>query len=267
MFWLVQENFKDEPKYQELIDALVRQDIPYATFKSIPFSGVMEPDYNPEGNVILMGATSLKNLCRERGFLPGYIDQNLDQSIFLEKYGERMLNKAAKVCDFDKVEKQEYDNFFLRPVLDGKQFSGMKLTWAQYVDWRDRVVALNGEENSFASLKPGDRVLYGPLVNIHEEYRFFVIDGKVITGSRYKRGGKIQYDAHVDDFIREYAQECCDIWVPNKAFTLDIAVIDKPEGTPPKEALAIIEGNSVNSSGMYQCDMGKVVAALEEVKW
>ena len=95
-----------------------------------------------------------------------------------------------------------------------------------------------------------------PGKRIYREYRFFVVNGKVVTGSQYRVGLRVfSTECNEKDVIR-YAQKMVDLWSPDVGYVLDIA--DTPEG------FKVIEVNCLNASGFYACDMGKVVFALEE---
>jgi hypothetical protein len=84
--------------------------------------------------------------------------------------------------------------------------------------------------------------LLAPLTEIFSEYRFLVVDGEVVTGSQYK-----------------YAQSMVDLWNPNRAFAIDIALT--------KNGYKVIEINSINSAGFYHCDIGKFVNAINNMKY
>lgn len=89
------------------------------------------------------------------------------------------------------------------------------------------------------------------------EWRFFVVNGKPITASLYKRGGEVRYDANVDQRVWDFAQKVCDTWCPNPALALDICENADKE-------LKVMEINSICSAGFYALDMFKFVAAIEE---
>jgi len=261
MFWVIQDNFRDEKNYQPLLEQLDRQKVPYQICKMIPFGKTIEPDIDRTDPVFVIGATSLKYVAEKKGWQPGYLD-GINYEDLLQNYGDRMLNNGGIVSTLAGATKH-WENFFCRPCLDGKQFSGMRTTWEQFEDWRQRVIALDGQENSWVSLKAEDRIFCGPMKNIYAEYRFWVVDGKAITASLYKRGGRVLYSGEVDGAIYYYAQETADIWQPNRAFVLDIAVVeDEQDG---RGEFRVIEINSINSAGLYACDMGKFVAAIEQM--
>ena len=96
-----------------------------------------------------------------------------------------------------------------------------------------------------------------PTKEIYSEYRFYVVNKKVITGSLYKEGTRVHRKLCIDQDIIGYVKKVVEIWQPDIAFVMDIA--NTPNG------YKIIEINSLNSSGFYDCEMDKVVDALEEL--
>jgi hypothetical protein len=241
-----------------LIDQLERQDTEYTVVKVIPFGGGMIPEVVPtEEHCIVLGATAMSKISKEKGWKPGYFDDNIDYRNLLLNYGSRMMNAECVVSTLAQLEKK-WDEFHLRPVLDSKSFSGEVMSWDAFVEWREKLKSLDAE-NSFSSLTRNDLVVMSPLKKIFAEYRFFVVDGKVITGSMYKQGSRIYYSNIIDPSLSSFAQSIVDIWVPNRAFALDIA--DTPIG------YKVIEINSFNSAGFYACDMGKFVNAINNMKF
>jgi hypothetical protein len=94
-------------------------------------------------------------------------------------------------------------------------------------------------------------------VTIYSETRTWVVKGKVVTASEYKRGNKSYQSSTVEPRIIAFAQARANEWSPNDAYCLDIA--DTPDG------LKIVEVNCLNASGFYKADMAKLVAALEDL--
>lgn len=259
MFWVLQDNLFNEDAFKDLLVQLDRQDTKYQVVKVIPFIGEMIPDIDVQDDyVFVLGATSMAKVAKRKGWVPGYFGENLNYQNLLENYGSFMLNANCTVGRFDKLEKV-WDEFHLRPVLDDKSFSGQVMNWEDFEEWRAKVIAIGDEENSLTTLTGKDQVVMSPLLKIHAEYRFYVVDGKVVTGSMYKQGSRVYYKSDVDENISKFAQEMVTLWAPNRAFALDIA--DTPLG------LKVIEINAINSSGFYACDMGKFVAAINEMKF
>jgi hypothetical protein len=259
MFWILQDNLYDEGAFKNLLEQLDRQDTKYQVVKVIPFVGEMIPEVEPQDNhVFVLGATSMSKIAKRKGWVPGYFDENLNYQTLLENYGSYMLNATCVVGTFAKLEKK-WDEFHLRPVLDTKSFAGTVMDWEEFEEWRAKVLAIGEEENSLTTLTGKDQVVMSPLTEIHAEYRFYVVDGKVVTGSLYKQGRRVIYKSDVDESVYKFAQEMVTLWSPNRAFALDIA--DTPNG------FKVIEINSINSAGFYACDMGKFVAAINAMEF
>ncbi len=252
MFWILQKNLFNEQAFQSLQDQLVVQQTPHAVVHLRPFIHQIEPDIEVTGPVFVCGSTGLRKVARRKGWRPGYFDDNLDYRLLMQHYGSRMLNHDAHVARLRDV-RMAVEHSFVRPVSDDKQFAGQVMSRAEFTDWQARLVALEGQ-STYTTLTGNDLIVTASPKCIHAEYRFYVVDGQVVTGSLYKRGDRVHYDAHVDEHAQAYAQACADTWSPNRAFCLDIA--DTPDG------LKVLEINAINSSGFYACDMGKFVNAI-----
>ena len=99
-------------------------------------------------------------------------------------------------------------------------------------------------------------VLASRAINIQQEYRIWIVEGRVVTGSLYKLDRQVRHNAMVDEDVLRYAQERASAWGPADAYVLDVA--RTPTG------LYIIEAGNINSAGFYEADMAKLVAALED---
>jgi len=101
--------------------------------------------------------------------------------------------------------------------------------------------------------------IFASVVGGVTETRFFVVDGKIVTGSLYKRGNKVIYDSNIDPDVQKFAQEMVDFWQPNRAFVIDIALT--PDGCK------IVEINNINSSGFYASNVNKIIDAIEGMEF
>ena len=257
MYWVIDENFRSSRNYDLLIDSLNESKTPYAITKLRPFINDINPDVNPEGPVFVSGGTGMKVIAEQKCWFPGYIDSNIDYEILLKHYKDKMLNYGGKVVAFKDLN-PEHESFFVRPCLDNKSFSGTVMTREEFVNWQSKIVSLNNEANSWVSIKPDDRVFYSSTAAIMAEYRFFAVAGKIVTGSIYKLGRRIVYSDKVNQSVYDFAQQMIDLWSPNEAFVIDIA--ETPDGC------RVLECNSINSAGFYDCDMAKIVAAINQLR-
>lgn len=270
MHWILQDNLFNEQAYQTLLDTLVRFDIPYSIHKVIPFIGELYPEPQLDtNNVICMGSYSLRHAAKKYGWNPGVFDlEPFNFEIQKRHWGEHMLNYDSVVSKFkDAVLTEDY--MFIRPIEDSKVFAGKIMNPDEFKAWQHSVVELKedyGHGDAF-----GDTLIQvSPLKEIYAEYRFWIVDQKVVSSSLYKRGDKVIYSPIVDNRIHNYVRQILrtkdcqtDItlsvdnngWRPHDAFVLDVA--------ETSEGMRVVEINTLNSSGFYACNLTDLVLSLE----
>lgn len=257
MHWVLSNNLKSDSAFPTLLEQLERQGASYTLIGMVPFSGeVVSIDGEQKledltGPVFGCGKGSMKHAARRYGWVPGYIEA-ADYTDCLKHYGEHMLNHDAIVGKLSEVEPID-DRFFVRPDADNKSFNGQVMTIDEFMDWQRTMSAM---EDS-ATVTKDDIIILAPLKEIYAEYRFYVVDGKVITGSLYKSRDTVVYVECIDQTVIDYAQAMANLYSPSIAFVLDIA--DTPDGCK------VLETNSISSSGFYAIDVGKFVAAINEL--
>jgi hypothetical protein len=265
---VVQNNLWNEFGFKTLIGALETHEVPYTIVNIIPFVHKLDPDIHPEGNVMVWGATTLGHIAVEKGWKPGrFQNENFDMRKLHEVYGSYLLNSDAKFCT---LEEMRFDTpMFCRPVHDSKSFSGVVLTPEELETWKQQVIDVS---DGFSTLRPETPVMYAAPKDIELEARFFIIDGKVISGSTYRTLGRQIMYQRVDSTnplfhpMIEFAQSMAGFWGqglsfssegPDKAWVLDVAQIDGKN--------KVVEINTINSAGFYATDMDAVVKALENL--
>lgn len=257
MHWVLQQNLLNEQTLAELQNQLAKRQIPFTTVKLIPFLNALSPDIQIDDKAVFTyGSTGLGHVSKSKNWRPGYFDENLDYPLYQKYFDKEMLNFDAVSSPMGDVEKK-WERFFLRPASDSKQFAGEVMTWEQFEDFRNGVRLVEEDDGVTLTLK--DVVVMAPCKEILAEYRFFVFDGEVVTGSRYKIGDRVQSSTEVPSDIYYYASQQVVRWQPNRAFAIDIAQTNQG----PK----IIELNSANSAGFYACDIGKIVEAVERLEF
>lgn len=123
----------------------------------------------------------------------------------------------------------------------------------KFESWRYNLINID----SYTTVPPDLEVMIAPLKTIWAEYRCIIVNGRYVTGSRYKTGRKVEYSPDVGKRIIDFANERIREWNPRIAITLDIA--DTPEG------LKVIETNSISSSGFYAIDMNIFVGEISQL--
>lgn len=260
MYWVVQENIKDEATYDDFIQALYALDVEHCLVKVVPFSHEVIPDVNPTGKVMVWGSTTLDLVAKNKGWVPGtFLNENFDQRIWKTKYPT--LNDDAEVFEFGSLPVFEGQRF-IRPVHDMKVFAGMVIYSGELEEWKETIQRYS---DGYTTLRPETPVSLSSVKDIEMEWRFFVVDGKVVSGSRYRHWGLS--DHRRIDLSSEpwkFAQEMVNRWQPAEAFVIDVAALNPFPDSEPKP-FSVIEVNCINSAGFYACDMSAVISAIERL--
>ena len=255
MFWVLQENFFDPHAFAELRRHLDAQDSAHAVVRVNARTLEIAPPVDPAGPVFVCGNSSLGRAAQARGWLPGYIDDNLDYRLLARHYGEHLLNADAVCVPLDEAPVPTAP-VFVRPVGDGKQFAGAVMSPADFAAWRAATLADLARGVSLRLRANEPIVIAAPKV-LHAEFRLRVVDGLVVSASLYKRGGVACLSDQVDERVLEFGRERVAQWQPNRAFSLDLA--DTPDG------LKVVEINAIGSSAFYAGDIGCFVAAVNRL--
>lgn len=160
----------------------------------------------------------------------------------------RFLNRRMEMTTLEQA-RRDVDVRFVKPAL-GKSFA------ARVYDHRALCEAT-------ASRPLRMRVHVADPVTWEREYRCFVLEGRVVTTSAYRRDGRTVRD--LDDNMgagpselneaRGFSQAVLDSVASPPAFVLDVGVI---EG----RGWSVVEVNECWASGIYTCDRERVLATL-----
>lgn len=258
MHWLLQHNLSTDEQRQQFVDALDAIKPLGATWsfiKLIPFVGDVIPDDDYTGKkVFALGSTSLIAGAQKRGWSPGVIfNENFRYEAWRKNLGAYLLNFDCVISRFADAKVEEKS--FMRPCEDLKAFTGQTITSDELISWQKRVA--EGEISTRAlQLSSDTPVIVAPIKNILREWRFFVVNKQVITGSQYRTMYGKAVSADVDLDVYSYAQDVVSAWQPADCYALDIGETN--------EGLGVIEINCFNGSGIYACDMAKAFAAVEK---
>lgn len=272
MFWIIQSNLEKEKPIKELIRLLEVMDIPHMKVKPLPFSraftyaetelvgqdinSIKEPVVDTEQNIMVCGSYTLAKIAKDRGWTPGaFLNDNFEYNVCIENWGKKnMLNGDAITASIkDIVIPETLNRFFARPLEDTKSFAGNVFSKEEFTSWIDKINSIVG----YSTVTPETPIMIAPIQEIYSEYRLFVVDKKIITGSLYKLGDKVVYNSLLDDNALAFGNEMIQQWQPDRAFVLDVAITPK--------GYKIIEINNINSSGFYSADLTKFIVAIEDM--
>ena len=150
------------------------------------------PEANPAGNVIVIDAYAIRHEARRKGWVPGVLEVEHDHLAYVGNWGDAMLNAAAAVWRFADVPVSSLPaQFFCRPAEDNKLWKAGPTRLGEFLEWHAQVRELWDDPEVESSIQPDTRIVIGQLREIAEEHRFWVVDGRVVTNSLYKRGERV----------------------------------------------------------------------------
>ena len=251
MHYLVQENLFREEGHAKLINGLERFGLSYELVKVLPF--IEEVEFKTDRtDVFVFGSLKLARLSSKYGWKPGaLITPNHDYEVYSEFYKENLLNYDSRIVNFGDDFEWKYDQHFLRPCLDSKSFTGKVYEKPEWEAFKSRMLA---NEND-TTLRHDTQIQVAVPKKITQEVRCWVVNGKIITQSTYRRGSFLVYDNIVDQDAIDFAQAMVDIYQLAETFVIDVCLTDN--------GWKIVECGSTSCAGFYDADMQKLVMALE----
>lgn len=255
--WLLQTNLIDSIQLGQVYTALRSQGIPYQGCHVIPFDDniqFLEP-IPPHKGVIPYGSTKLTRIAEEQGWTGMFFDEETFRVDTCLKNRSDMLNSDADIMLVRDLHEKfvgiaDDEVFFIRPVKDLKEFNGTITTAKEIRNW---MASVDSGNFSFSQDSP---VVVASPKNILAEWRWFVVGGKIVSGSTYKMHGQRLVQRETDQAVIDEAQGLADKWLPNSTVVMDVALT--------KDGPKVIEFNCFNSSGFYYHDIEAVVTAVTQ---
>lgn len=257
--WIIAAALSREAGFHHLMDVLRRRSQPHVLVRKDPHSIAMTAIHAKgvdvsagldaiEAPVVTIGTVSMRTGSDARGWSPGYVDCP-DQSECMRHWGGAMLNHDARLVALADMEKPD-TTVFVRPDDGDKPFTGRIVEPGSFDAWRTGL--LEGSDGpEVAPLLP---VLVSSHKTIWSEYRMVMVEGRYVTGSRYRTAGRTEHSPEVGARMIRFAEDLAAKWDPAPAYALDLA--DTPEG------IRVVETNPISSAGFYCMDMKRFVEAM-----
>ncbi len=231
---------------------------PHESVEVIPFSYEMVSKNPITGtDFIPYGSTLFTSIAYDLRWKGCYFNPDIfNYKTFLTNRDDMLNSNVMKIEDAVLFLEDQPDDseWFTRPSLDLKQYTGMVDYAKDLVEWFNDAMSFTGT-GSYKIEKGTDIVLCEPK-NIQAEYRWFVVDGRVISGSMYRFNGNLYIQRCTEYDIITEAQGLADKWLPHVNCCMDLALVDGE--------FKVIEFNCINSSGWYSCDINSVIDAIWE---
>lgn len=183
-----------------------------------------------------------------------YDHEKFDQAYYLN-LDLPLLNKGAISVGANEARQMQFtENKFVKPTSDGKAFLAGILIPGQTIE--QMILSKSHHQTVW-----DENVLIAPPKVVLKEWRFFVLNGEVITGSQYceNHEGKVEELDSSQDHINALAcaKEYAKLYQPSELFTLDICLEENKEWS-------IVEYNCFNCSGLYKANLPILKNVVED---
>jgi ATP-grasp domain, R2K clade family 3 len=267
MKWLVQEFLNNSSNSVRIMNALEKCSVDYLLVRvnkddslsvldkkeKIPLDdseSVLEK-FISNNLVMVYGSKTFANIAKHMKLEPGsFMNERFEFDVFQRELGDELLNSGIIIGELATLEPIA-EEFFIRPTGNTKLFTGMTITKEDFLLWQERE---NREESPYI----GQSLMMSSVQKIKAEYRFFVVNQQIITGSSYKVGDRIYTSLKPSLEMIRYTQKMVNKFPLSRAFVIDIAETDK--------GYKVIEYNNINTSGLYGCDEIAFVQAINELE-
>lgn len=266
MRWLVQEFLNNNSNIIRIIHALEECSVDYLLIRvnkdntltvlekesKLPFdnSDTILQEFISNKQVMVYGSKTFAKIAKEMDLKPGsFMNEQFEFEVFQQVLGDELLNSKFVLGELLDL-KPIADKFFIRPTGNTKLFTGMTVTKEEFLSWQERERVEN-------SLYIGQSLMISPVQEIEAEYRFFVVNQQIVTGSSYKIGKFVDTSRIPSDELITYTKNMVNIFPLAKAFVIDVAETNK--------GFKVVEYNNINSSGLYGCDEIAFVRAINDL--
>lgn len=252
--WVIQCNLINQKHYDKVWDACTELNIPKEALLVVPFDDSPLTIESKDPYIIPFGSTSMVKRAHKMGLKGLYFDPHTFNCNTWFMNRNDMVNRDGDIMqmvDAAEYMRKKQGDYFIRPVDDLKFFNGEVTNAENFAEWID-MVRFGGGTND-----PFHEILVAPAKNIQMEMRFFVVGSIVISGSIYRREGRLMKESvdHNSDIMRE-AQTLAMGWLPNDTVCMDLALVGGK--------LEVMEFNCFNATGFYHHNIKAIVKAATD---
>jgi len=249
--FVVQKQIWEERNYGFFLDSLRN----YGTVievEIIPFTDELIPEVSDKPDFVL-GSGRLVEIARKRGW-PTFesFSPSLDDIVS----SGQMLNGVSKAMKISELEQLDDEDVFVKPQRE-KLFTGLVISPR---DLKTKAFDSLVQCSTTHVDELRDEVVFvSDPVSITKEYRFFVFNNKIATGSSYGKANTNGYErVSQEHYLWGMTQSLIDSFKREITGTVDV--------TLHKGEVKIIELNNLNSAGIYECDPDEVAKSFIRLK-
>lgn len=256
MQWLIQNSgvtFASlDNNVAPLVEAIDKKGDTRFAIGVIPFTdtivGMEEVDTNQK--IMFYGSTRLVEIAENLPVKPGvFYNKNwFDPKNWVGKRHD-LLNESQSYMTVGDLRKTWINEPIFIKSADPKVLTGMVLEGVNDQEWWT---------NEYDHLKDEDRLVISPVQKIIREWRFFIVNGIVVTGSQYKHDGVLRIREPISDEVWDQARRMAQEWLPSPNIVMDIALMWN--GT-----YKVVEFNAPQCSGFYASPILPWLNAISEL--
>jgi hypothetical protein len=206
---------------------------------------------------VFYGSTRLVEIAENLRFNPGvwYNKEWFDPKNWVGKRPD-LLNENQTYLTVGELRNNWINESVFIKSADPKILTGMVLEY----DTRTSPTISDKEWwlIEYDHLKDDDRLVISPIQSIEREWRFFIINGKIVTGSQYKHNGILRIREPIPEYVWDQARQMAKLWLPLPNIVMDIALMS--DG-----AFKVVEFNACNCAGFYASPILPWIAAIHEL--
>jgi len=256
--WVIQDNLIAEKDLANMHTVLDELNIEHEEVLVIPFSDEL-PKFtlDDKTNIYYGSTTFMNNIYRDLDKPVGlfYNHETFSMDNYLWYYGKNMLSDKGNITDMAEVIEKYADSekqWFFRPDGDGKEFDGQVASGVEMVEMLKRVV-----HNDERMVAEDFLMLVAPPFNIAKEWRNYIVNGKVVTSTRYREYFRLSKSAtDIPEDMLEFVNKMIKRYQPHEVFAMDIGFSG--------DEYYIIECGCMNSVGFYDADVREYIKGISE---
>ena len=248
--WIVQDNLPKSQSAWRIRSACEKLGLPFYPINVTARSTEPPPMPDIVGPFVLHGGTTfIVHALKDNRWRPGlfFDPARFRHSQYAQHYGPLLLNETASIRTWDSLLHEvgsDHEQFFLKPNDDLKHFTGAVMS-------RGQLKKMDSEmHRSGVPLDPATEIVVAGPVEVDAEWRLFLVDGRVVSGSMYRPTAEPALPEEAVQLAERAAQR----WAPAPVFVMDVA---RANG-----AWKIVECNCFNGSGFYVADVERVISAV-----
>jgi hypothetical protein len=264
MKWLIQNSGVTfaclDNNVAPLVEAIDKRGSTRHAIGVIPFTDniVGMDDIDVSGPTMFYGSTRLVEIAGHLPIKPGvfFTHSWFDPQNWVGKRPD-LLNESQSYITVGELRK----NWITEPVfiksVDPKVLTGMVLE----SDNPPISTTISEKEwwlIEYEHLKDEDRLVISPVQSIEREWRFFIVNGEIVTGSQYKHDGLLRIREPIAENVWKQVRRMAQEWLPSPNIVMDVALM--ADGS-----FKVVEFNCLNSSGFYASPIEPLLEAFERL--